>query len=511
MTTLSPPGKPIDTASMDGQTTLAPSYANSVDREKVEDSNVASKEEAPPVDTTDVDSVYRSKEQNAGVSGNGSDGEDEQIYPEPFALTMITIALCLVVFLVALDNTIIATAIPAITNQFNSVTDIGWYGSSYMLTTCCFQLIYGKLYTFWSLKWLFQLAVLLFELGSLICAVAPNSDALIVGRAIAGLGCAGIFSGALIILAHAVPLHKRPIYTGLIGGMYGIASVAGPLLGGVFTDNVTWRWCFYINLPIGALTMGMIFFFFTPPHRKQADEMTNKEKLAQFDFLGTFFLLPSIICVLLALQWGGSEYEWSNARIIVLFILFGVLMGIFIFIQWKKGKTATLPFHLLKNRSVYSSAIFSFSVGSGFFILVFYLPVWFQAVLKTTAMESGIRNIPLILAVTVFSIFAGVLTTVFGYYTPFMIVGPVLAAIGTGLLSTFDLDTGIGKWLGFQVLTGIGIGICFQQPMIAVQAALPMSDVATGTAMIVFAQTFGSALFLSVAQCCRNNELVFAV
>ncbi|RPA81881.1 MFS general substrate transporter [Ascobolus immersus RN42] len=507
MTTLSPPGKHGDTASMDGQTTLAPSYANSVDREKADD-KLASKE-AAGVDTTDADSVYRSKEENAG--SGGSDGEDEQIYPEAFPLAMITIALCLVVFLVALDNTIIATAIPAITNQFNSVTDIGWYGSSYMLTTCCFQLIYGKLYTFWSLKWLFQLAVFLFEIGSLVCAVAPNSEALIVGRAIAGLGCAGIFSGALIILAHAVPLHKRPIYTGLIGGMYGIASVAGPLLGGVFTDKVTWRWCFYINLPIGALTMAMIFFFFTPPHRKQADEMTNKEKFAQFDILGTLFLLPSIICILLALQWGGTEYEWKNARIIVLFILFGILMGIFLFIQHKKGKTATLPFHLVKNRAVYTAALFSFAVGSGFFILVFYLPVWFQAVLKTSAMDSGIRNIPLILAVTVLSIVAGVLTTVFGHYAPFMIVGPVLAAIGTGLLTTMDLGTGIGEWLGYQVLTGVGIGLCFQQPMIAVQAALPLSDVATGTAMIVFAQTFGGALFISVAQNIFNNKIVSEV
>ena len=145
------------------------------------------------------------------------------------------------------DNTIIATAIPRISDEFSSVEDIGWYGSAYLLTTCAFQLLWGKFYTFFSIKWTFLVTIGIFELGSLVCGVAPNSTALIVGRAIAGLGSAGIFSGALIIIAYSVPLEKRPIYTGLIGGMYGIASVAGPLMGGAFTDRLTWRWCFYIK------------------------------------------------------------------------------------------------------------------------------------------------------------------------------------------------------------------------------------------------------------------------
>lgn len=140
------------------------------------------------------------------------------------------------------DNTIISTAIPRITDQFKALDDVGWYGSSYLLTTCAFQLIFGKLYTFFSIKWTYLVALFIFELGSFICGIAPTSEALIVGRAIAGLGSAGIFSGAILIVSKTVSLRQRPTYTGLIGAMYGIASVAGPLLGGVFTDKVTWRW-----------------------------------------------------------------------------------------------------------------------------------------------------------------------------------------------------------------------------------------------------------------------------
>ena len=179
-----------------------------------------------------------------GDSADNDDEEDDRVYPQGWKLGLITVALCLSVFCMALDNTIIATAIPKITDKFHALDDVGWYASAYLLTTCAFQLIFGKLYTFYSIKWTYLSALGIFELGSLVCGVAPNSVALILGRAIAGLGSAGIFSGAILIVAHTVPLRQRPTYTGLIGGMYGLASVAGPLMGGAFTDNphLTWRW-----------------------------------------------------------------------------------------------------------------------------------------------------------------------------------------------------------------------------------------------------------------------------
>lgn len=147
-----------------------------------------------------------------------------------------------------------------------------------------------------------------------VCGAAPNSVALIIGRAVAGVGSAGIFSGALVIIAYAVPLVKRPIFTGIIGGMYGLASVAGPLMGGAFTDKVSWRWCFYINLPIGAVTIFGIAWFFDSPPRKNETSIGFKDRVQQFDPIGTVLFIPCIVCLLLALQWGGTKYPWSNGK-----------------------------------------------------------------------------------------------------------------------------------------------------------------------------------------------------
>ena len=240
---------------------------------------------------------------------------------------------------------------------------------------CSFQLLFGKIYTYYSIKWVYLSALGLFELGSVVCGAAPTSVALIVGRALAGLGAAGLFSGAVLIIASTVPLHQRPAYTGVVAAMYGIASVAGPLMGGAFTDRDTWRWCFYINLPIGAVSIIFILLFFQPPPHKRIEKRVWHEQIAYFDLEGTICFMPGVISLLLALQWGGSKYPWHNGRIIALLVVFGVLMIAFVAIQFWKQDRATVPPRILANRTMVGAVAFAVCLGSSFFLLMYYVGV----------------------------------------------------------------------------------------------------------------------------------------
>jgi hypothetical protein len=262
------------------------------------------------------------------------------------------------------------------------------------------------------------------------------------------------------------------------------------------------------DLPFGAVTALFIFLFFVNPPRARETAPSWTAQLDQMDPYGTVTFMASIICLLLALQWGGSKYEWDSGNIIALLVVFGVLACVFVAIQFWKQEKATVPPRIFRNQNVWGGAIFAAMLGGAFFTLVYYLPIWFQAIKGVSAVKSGIMSLPLILGTVIMSMVAGGLTTALGYYTPFMYCATVFMSIGAGLMTTFTVGTHHSKWIGYQFLFGAGVGLGMQQTMVATQTVLHKSDIAIGTAIMMFSQSLGGALFASVGQNIFTNELI---
>ncbi|RMY08144.1 hypothetical protein D0868_04972 [Hortaea werneckii] len=358
----------------------------------------------------------------------------------------------------------------------------------------------------------FLLLIGFFEVGSAICGAAPNSVAFIVGRAIAGMGSAGITSGGVILMLSIIPLAKRPKYQGLYGAVF---------IGGRKRNRSTSRRRFHdesqlevvflqVNLPIGGLAI-MIILLILKPAPPQFQGLTLKQKVTRLDLLGELFLIPCVICLLLALQWGGSTYAWSDGRIIALLVVFGVLFLAFVLVQCLMQSSATLPLSVISNRSIIAGIMFNFCFSSAMMALVYWIPTWFQAIKSTSAVESGINTIPLVLSLVVASILAGQAVGRIGYYTPFAIASAIIMPIGAGLITTWTVQTGSPKWIGFQVLFGFGVGLGMQQATMAAQTVLRKQDVPTGVALLFFAQQLGGAIFVSVGQNVLNSKLVSGI
>ncbi|KAF4973349.1 hypothetical protein FSARC_327 [Fusarium sarcochroum] len=432
--------------------------------------------------------------------------DDQKTYPSKKIAIPTMLALFLVFFLVALDRTIIGTAIPTISSDFDSFGDIAWYESAFLLPLCVFQLSFGLVFKYYSTKWVLFTLTAIFEIGSIVCASAPNSNALIVGRAITGIGGAGIGSGTFIYITLLFPLEDRPKYLGSLGSAFGISSILGPILGGYLT-SVTWRWCFWINVPIGGLALVLLFLLAPnrPPPTKPAE--TWRQRFLDLDPLGFLMVAGSVVSLLFALEFGKDNQNWSAGRVIALFVVFGVLLLIFAVYQaWRKEK-ATVPPRILFQRTMLFSCLVGFCIGSVLVIYAFYLPTWFQVVKGKSPQDSGIALIPLLLSNVFFVIMSGILVSKVGYYTPFMIAGSAILVIGTALITTWTADISKGKWIGYQILTGAGMGLSLQQPAIAIQTVLSESDSPIGLSILNFGVFLGGTVFVTVSQTLLEGQL----
>ncbi|KAL4958416.1 major facilitator superfamily domain-containing protein [Aspergillus filifer] len=414
--------------------------------------------------------------------------------------------------LISLDTSVIATAIPAITSKFNSAGDIAWYGAAYPLTMSALQPLSGKIAMIFSLRASYLAFFAVFLLGSLLCGAANSSNMFIVGRAVAGVGGAGVVSSGLSVIALVTPAAQRPLFTGLVTSLYAVGSVIAPLLGGAFTSNVSWRWCFYINLPAGAVTVTTLLLFFHPPKR-DAQSKDLWQKVTQLDLVGCAIFIPSILMVFLALQWGGKDHAWNSATIIGLFCGFGASILTFILWELHKGEDAMIPFKLLNGRSVTLSTIFAFLFMGSLIVPVYYLPEWFQIVQDVSPMRSGVMLLPSVTSQVFGAIVSGVLTKRIRYYNPWFFVGSSMLCITYGLYTTFAAsNTPPGKLIGFQIIQGLGCGFGAQMALLTVQNVLAKSRrpeiIPVGISTVLFAQYFGSSVMQAISGSIFHNRLV---
>ncbi|KAI9298877.1 MFS general substrate transporter [Neoconidiobolus thromboides FSU 785] len=390
-----------------------------------------------------------------------------------------------------------------IVSEFSALDLVTWVAGSYLLTSTAIQPLYGKLSDIFGRKYTVLFALFIFTVGSIVCGAAPNMITLIIFRAISGLGGGGLYSLSIIIISDIIPPRIRGIFLAFAGGIYAIASVIGPLVGGAFSDKITWRWAFYINVPICAITFIIVFFFLNLPIPKGS----MKEKLSRVDFYGAITLMCFTICLVLGLTWGGSEYEWSSAPVIVTLVLAGLFLILFIYVEAKVAKEPIIPGRVL-NRNTISANVSAFFIGALFMVSVYYLPIYYQVVKNYDATSSGLELLPLMLGAVACNFVTGIITTKTGKYRFLSVIGGIFLIVGAALYgSLYRLSITRGEEIVYALILGFGVGLCFQNNVMIVQVASTDDDIAVSTSLVFFNNLLGSLVGLAIQGSIFNNYL----
>jgi len=397
--------------------------------------------------------------------------------------------LMLGMFLAALDQTIVGTALPTIVNSLHGLNHMSWVVTAYLLTSTISTPLYGKLSDQLGRKGIFQFAIVVFLIGSALAGLSQNMTQLIAFRGIQGLGAGGLMAMAMTIIADVVSPRERGRYQGYFGATFALSSVAGPLLGGIFTEQLSWRWIFYINIPIGIVALVVTSAVLKLPFRRQSHRI---------DFLGAGLMTVGVTAALLVTVWGGTQYAWGSSIIIGVGLVSAVFIGAFI--VWEHyAAEPILPPSLFRIGVFRTASTVSFLLSMVMFGAIIYLPLYLQLVDGVSPTVSGLLMVPLMLGLLVSSIVSGQIVTRTGIYKPMPIVGSVMVIIGMWLLSNLGLHTSHLTMSLYVIVLGAGMGMTMQIMILATQNAVPSDSIGTGTAAVTFFRSlggaFGSSLF----------------
>jgi MFS family permease len=435
-------------------------------------------------------------------AGDGTTVHDQQLHGVPLIMTFASCFITL--FLIGLDQTIVLTILVKVGTKFDAYNQIGWVSGAYMLTLAVFAASWGKASIIFGRKPTVLLAIFLFEAGSLVCALANDMSTLIGGRVLAGIGGAGIQNITMIIGSELVPISKKSLAFAFLGISFAVSSIAGPLIGGVFTDKVSWRWCFYINLPLGGAAALALVVFFKPPRTKGS----LKEKFLTLDYIGISLMTVGLVLFLLALTFGGEEFPWKSGAVISMFILGGIISGLFCVWNFKYSKSPLIPLPLIQTMGVLIPALAMFLVFFAFLGLSVYTTTFFQIILGRSAFRTGVDLLPIVIALIISSIATGVLIRKTRYIKPFGIFAGAVGVIGMGLTTLWKVDSSSSAQIGFLILPGVSIGCLLQVTMIAMQVSAPKipGGAILSMSFLNFSRALGGTFGVELSQVIFNSS-----